>query len=492
MEKIHLKTVDPISQALLRSASQKALELPWERFEKLQPQDGFLRLGLSCPYGCMHGPCRIDPFGRGPGEGVCGLGRDEMAAGMLLRLCLQGTMEAAAALQSDGGIPDIRFSSTLADLVKQVLAKSEQHALSVDDIFRSNALLHRPSCSYEVLLDQALRLSLITLGFQEQSALPEKVESIPFTCGYGTLANQAVRIGFCGKPSHTLVSGLAEETERKENESLQLVALGDWIPLKDKFMPIACTSGESELLVSSGALHLLVVGPGADPGLIRLCEKMNIDVVVDGLAVDAEDIVHRARRRLETCSQLDLFADAPVVSENKVLMSEGMTADQARHNAGRKIAIIGGSDTPQLSLGDLPVELATELSAQGLQLAGWGDAALWLTKAGMSSPEQPIPSLSLDNRQGPLLAVKALAAEEELAALQGICFTGMKGCQELATALGLAYLGCRVSVATPIPIHGSTTVMAALSDLLEQNGGQLLHFDHPAQVRELAEWFLNS
>ena len=96
MQTIHLKTVDPLSQELLRSASQQGIELSWDRFEKLQPQDGFLRLGLSCPFGCMQGPCRIDPLGRGPGKGVCGLGKDEMAAALLLRLCLQGTMEALA------------------------------------------------------------------------------------------------------------------------------------------------------------------------------------------------------------------------------------------------------------------------------------------------------------------------------------------------------------------------------------------------------------
>ena len=47
METIHLKTVDPASQELLRSAAQRGIDLPWERYEKLQPQDGFLRLGLS-------------------------------------------------------------------------------------------------------------------------------------------------------------------------------------------------------------------------------------------------------------------------------------------------------------------------------------------------------------------------------------------------------------------------------------------------------------
>ena len=103
METIHFKTVDPVSQDLLRGASQKGLGLNWERYEKQQPQDGFLRLGLSCPYGCMQGPCRIDPYGRGADRGICGLDRDGMAAAFLLRLALQGVMETMAACHQSRG-----------------------------------------------------------------------------------------------------------------------------------------------------------------------------------------------------------------------------------------------------------------------------------------------------------------------------------------------------------------------------------------------------
>ena len=94
METIHLKTVDPISQEILRSAAQRGIPLSWERYEKQQPQDGFQRLGLNCPYGCMQGPCRIDPFGRGADRGLCGLDRDGMVAAFLLRLCMGGALEA--------------------------------------------------------------------------------------------------------------------------------------------------------------------------------------------------------------------------------------------------------------------------------------------------------------------------------------------------------------------------------------------------------------
>ena len=94
MDTIHLKTVDPLSQDLLKSAFERGIKLNWDRYEKLQPQDGFLRVGLSCPYGCLQGPCRIDPLGRGPERGLCGLDRDRMVAALLLRLTLNGVLEA--------------------------------------------------------------------------------------------------------------------------------------------------------------------------------------------------------------------------------------------------------------------------------------------------------------------------------------------------------------------------------------------------------------
>src|SRR5512136_3371588 len=116
MESIQVETVDPISQELLKSAYQGGIKLNWDRFEKLQPQDGFLRIGLSCPYGCLQGPCRIDPFGRGPDRGLCGLDRDGMVAALLLRLALSGALEA---------MPEDRLVSepSWAPALKEVLSR---------------------------------------------------------------------------------------------------------------------------------------------------------------------------------------------------------------------------------------------------------------------------------------------------------------------------------------------------------------------------------
>src|SRR4030066_2110250 len=117
MDTIHLKTVDPLSQELLKSAYQRGIKINWDRYEKLQPQDGFLRVGLSCPFGCLQGPCRIDPFGRGPDRGICGLDRDGMVSALLLRLTVQGALEAMKELPSLEKVPPLFCSAPLDKIV---------------------------------------------------------------------------------------------------------------------------------------------------------------------------------------------------------------------------------------------------------------------------------------------------------------------------------------------------------------------------------------
>ncbi len=489
MESIHLKTIDPLSQELIRLASRQGVELSWDRFEKLQPQDGFLRLGLSCPFGCLHGPCRIDPFGRGPEKGVCGLEKDEMAAGMLLRLCVQGALETLGASLPAGSDDKVSFSAPLGDMINEVLSNDSQAALSYADIVQATALLHRPSASCDDLLLQALRLCLLTLGFQEQGGVSGVVGPLPVSIGYGALAGQSICIGLSGQPSSVLIDKIVKAKGEDDVTPRTIVSLGDWNQLHDSFVDIVCTTGESELLVSSGAVHLLVAGPGTDPGLIQLCEKMNTPVVADTGDVEIDSLWQRARNSYQSRSQEELFAAAPIMRECPVMMSAEDVGSEVGLADNGAIALIGGLDNPQLSLGSLPTTLASELLDKQFQLAGWGDAALWVLKAGCSSQGEPMPILTLENRQGPLHVVKALKSAGQLDRLQGICFTGLNSCGELAAAIGLAYLGCRVCVATPIPVHGSPVVVEALADMITENGGQLLHLDRPAQPGELVQWF---
>jgi carbon-monoxide dehydrogenase catalytic subunit len=84
------RSVDKASLEMLKKAEDGGFETAWDRFEKMQPQCGFGQLGICCRI-CNMGPCRIDPFKRGPQEGVCGANADTIVARNLGRMIAAGT-----------------------------------------------------------------------------------------------------------------------------------------------------------------------------------------------------------------------------------------------------------------------------------------------------------------------------------------------------------------------------------------------------------------
>ena len=78
-------------------ARRDGVETVFERHQAQQPQCGFCDMGLSCRI-CIMGPCRVDPFGEGPQQGVCGADADIIVARNLCRMIAAG-----AASHSDHG-----------------------------------------------------------------------------------------------------------------------------------------------------------------------------------------------------------------------------------------------------------------------------------------------------------------------------------------------------------------------------------------------------
>ncbi len=91
------RSVDQASLKMLKKAKQEGIETAWDRYEQQLPQCGFGLLGICCR-NCNMGPCRIEPFGDGPTEGICGATADTIAARNLLRMIAAG-----AAAHSDHG-----------------------------------------------------------------------------------------------------------------------------------------------------------------------------------------------------------------------------------------------------------------------------------------------------------------------------------------------------------------------------------------------------
>jgi anaerobic carbon-monoxide dehydrogenase catalytic subunit len=85
------------ARLMLKKAAEDGVETVWDRYLKQQPPCGYCELGLSCR-NCVMGPCRIDPFGEGPQQGVCGADADIIVARNLSRMIAAG-----AASHSDHG-----------------------------------------------------------------------------------------------------------------------------------------------------------------------------------------------------------------------------------------------------------------------------------------------------------------------------------------------------------------------------------------------------
>ncbi len=90
MNKPEERSVDPASIQMLSEVAEKGVEVIWDRYDDQQPQCNFGMLGICCR-NCTMGPCRIDPFGDGPSEGICGATADVIAARNLARMIACGT-----------------------------------------------------------------------------------------------------------------------------------------------------------------------------------------------------------------------------------------------------------------------------------------------------------------------------------------------------------------------------------------------------------------
>lgn len=97
--KANSRTIDRASQCILEKAEKENISTIWDRYEAMQPQCGFGKLGICCRI-CNMGPCRIDPFAENDKEktGVCGASADTIAARNLARMIASG-----AAAHSDHG-----------------------------------------------------------------------------------------------------------------------------------------------------------------------------------------------------------------------------------------------------------------------------------------------------------------------------------------------------------------------------------------------------
>jgi carbon-monoxide dehydrogenase catalytic subunit len=120
---------------LLKKAEADGITTVWARHQAQQPQCGYCEMGTSCRI-CIMGPCRVDPFGAGPQQGVCGADADIIVARNLGRMIAAG-----AASHSDHG----------RDLVEVLAGVADGTALGYT--IRDEDKLRRVAAEYGVTVD---------------------------------------------------------------------------------------------------------------------------------------------------------------------------------------------------------------------------------------------------------------------------------------------------------------------------------------------------
>ena len=85
-----MEYADEASREMLKRAASEEIETIWDRFESVQPQCRFGKLGVCCRI-CNMGPCRINLKGKPPQVGACGANVDVIAARNIARMIAAGT-----------------------------------------------------------------------------------------------------------------------------------------------------------------------------------------------------------------------------------------------------------------------------------------------------------------------------------------------------------------------------------------------------------------
>lgn len=158
------RSVDSASLSMLKKAAADNVSTAWDRLEKQLPQCGFGQLGICCR-NCNMGPCRIDPFGEGPQEGVCGATADTIVARNLIRMIAAG-----AAAHSDHG----------RDIITALYeaAKGEAPDYQIKDQDKLNALAEEFRISTEGRTKEEVALDLAKAAFEEYGTTKNTLQFI--------------------------------------------------------------------------------------------------------------------------------------------------------------------------------------------------------------------------------------------------------------------------------------------------------------------------
>jgi len=551
MEFIQRKTADRAVNHFLLKAADQEITVAWDRFEGQLPECGFCESGLSCR-DCLQGPCISHPF-RGQSKlGVCGKGKDVLAAQSLLRLVLKGTMSYLDQLndfvnQVRAGAIEPTDKDQTAQTLKAIMdllhtgnsAVAGEFSASqlegwktagimpkgiANDVFKASQCLEGGISDMEETLLWSFKTALLggmaaRLQYQLKVAVFGSAAASELEVNLGVLKKDGPIALLYGPLSPVLKQKIAQAAQEK-NVNIMGVCTDPLLP-PYRFFPVT-TYVSQEIPLMTGAVDLIVAGSQfVNPSLASVAKDWKVAVVpTDGLDQDtepdalAQKIVVQAAQAFEV--RKNITRDIPMVKESAVM---GYSAAQVDINKivkaleGGKIkgiAILAGSNNVKYTQDEVLVSIAKQFLAEDILCISDGDASVSLAKYRLLDPArrdkdcgdgvkellaslgENIPSVIDWCMTDFLLAL--VAAGSKTLADYPICayFPEASRTAEVTKAMWTVAMGVSTYFWPCLPVTGSAKTRQALSDFCQQKFGAKLHVvTQKIDARTKAGLFLN-
>jgi carbon-monoxide dehydrogenase catalytic subunit len=253
-------TVTEDGRALLQKAANDGVETVWDRHKAQQPHCGYCETGLSCR-NCIMGPCRVDPFGEGPQQGVCGADADIIVARNLARMIAAG-----AASHSDHG----------RDLVEVLLKVAEGKAPGYS--IKAPEKLRSVATEYGLALDGKDDL---TLAGELADAMQED---------YGTRKSSVTLLARAPEKRRAVwqkAGIIPRGIDRETSEAMHRTHMGvdnDWVSILLHAMRNALSDGWGGSMIATEVSDILfgVPQPNKSTANIGVLQEDKVNIVVHG------------------------------------------------------------------------------------------------------------------------------------------------------------------------------------------------------------------
>lgn len=427
MRQVRRKTIDPQARTYLLKAKREGIQLSWDRYEEMLPQDGFSQLGLSCQE-CYQGPCRLNPFRPQEVRTVCGLSKDDLVFNHLFRQVAKSTgqVENAVAflrkIASRLAVGDGDTALLKAKAVKWGLGGESPESLLTEFSLlvlglaagKDGPSLLGPAEAQEGMeaavslesevnqepLDSSvgrlqaeavrqLRLRDLVNDFQEITNGISKIVARRF--GLGALRTQSINICLDGVSPITLnmaaelVQELYDEARQQgAEEGYNIVLAGDVSGVYD--FPVL-DQGSVELAVLTGLMDLYVSGKTDSPRSSRGIRGAYHTVSAEFNQIPGkEELRGLFRKAAAAYSQRnpDKFLASAQAEAGEIgyLLNQEMLHASLEQGIIKGICVLGGGSNVKVTGDEAFVGLADAVAGMGILTLTYGNAAAVLGKYG--------------------------------------------------------------------------------------------------------------